>query len=101
MVALSKHNGTLSELLKPFKVYESSGEINFSVPDVEFSIDLIAEHYKHLVVDRLDGLTVDAGDWWFNLRPSNTEPLLRLNVEANDEKACEKVLEEVRRILSQ
>ena len=101
LVALSKHNGTLSELLKPFKVYESSGEINFSVSDVEFSIDLIAENYKHLIIDWLDGLTVDAGDWWFNLRPSNTEPLLRLNVEANDEKACEKVLEEVRRILSQ
>ena len=101
LVALSKHNGTLSELLEPFKKYESSGEINFSVPDVELSIDLIAEHYKHLVIDWLDGLTVDAGDWWFNLRPSNTEPLLRLNVEANDEKACEKVFEEVRRILSQ
>jgi phosphomannomutase len=39
--------------------------------------------------DRLDGLTVDMGDWWFNLRPSNTEPLLRLNLEANDRAACD------------
>ena len=61
----------------------------------------IRDSYKHLTVDWLDGLTVDAGDWWFNLRPSNTEPLLRLNVEANDKKACTEVVEEVRTVLSQ
>ena len=99
--ALSKHQGKLSELLEPFKRYESSGELNFSVLDVEASIEQIAEYYKTSIVDRLDGLTVDLGDWWFNLRPSNTEPLLRLNIEANDKKICGQAIEEVRTLLSQ
>ena len=99
--ALSQHQGKLSELLEPFKRYESSGELNFSVPDVDVSINQIAEHYKDSIVDWLDGLTVDVGDWWFNLRPSNTEPLLRLNIEANNNKICVKAIEEVRTLLSQ
>ena len=99
--ALSQHQGKLSELLEPFERYESSGELNFSVPDVDVSINQIAEHYKDSIVDWLDGLTVDVGDWWFNLRPSNTEPLLRLNIEANNNKICVKAIEEVRTLLSQ
>ncbi|MDP6162266.1 MAG: phosphomannomutase/phosphoglucomutase, partial [Acidimicrobiales bacterium] len=99
--ALSQHQGKLSELLEPFSKYESSGELNFSVSDVDTSINQIAEHYKTSIVDWLDGLTVDLGDWWFNLRPSNTEPLLRLNIEANDNKICEHAIEEVRTLLSQ
>ena len=69
--------------------------------NVEASIDQIAEHYKTSIVDRLDGLTVDVGNWWFNLRPSNTEPLLRLNIEANNNKICAQAIEEVRTLLSQ
>ena len=65
------------------------------------SIEQIAEYYKTSIVDRLDGLTVNLGDWWFNLRPSNTEPLLRLNIEANDKKICGQAIEEVRTLLSQ
>jgi len=99
--ALSRHQGKLSELLEPFNRYKSSGELNFSVPDVDVSINQIAEHYKNSIVDWLDGLTVDAGDWWFNLRPSNTEPLLRLNIEANNNKICVEAIEEVRTLLSQ
>ena len=99
--ALSQYQGKLSELLEPFNRYENSGELNFSVPDVEASIDQIAEHYKTSIVDRLDGLTVDVGNWWFNLRPSNTEPLLRLNIEANNKKICAQAIEEVRTLLSQ
>ena len=49
----------------------------------------MAVEYRNGMQDRLDGLTVDMGDWWFNLRPSNTEPLLRLNLEANDRAACD------------
>jgi phosphomannomutase len=52
-------------------------------------IDAVAAHYADATQDRLDGLTVDLGDWWFNLRPSNTEPLLRLNLEAADRAACD------------
>jgi len=99
--ALSQHQGKLSDLLEPFNRYESSGELNFSVPDVDVSINRVAEHYKISIVDWLDGLTVDLGDWWFNLRPSNTEPLLRLNIEANNNKICAQAIEEVRTLLSQ
>jgi phosphomannomutase len=72
----------LSELRAPFERYAASGEINFEVPDPEALVEVIAERFAGADQDRLDGLTVDLGDWWFNVRPSNTEPLLRLNLEA-------------------
>jgi phosphomannomutase len=72
----------LSELRKPFERYAASGEINTRVDDPLAVIEVVAAAYADGQLDRLDGLTVDLGDWWFNLRPSNTEPLLRLNLEA-------------------
>jgi len=72
----------LSELRKPFERYADSGEINTRVADPHAVIERVAAAYAGADLDRLDGLTVDLGDWWFNLRPSNTEPLLRLNLEA-------------------
>ena len=72
----------LSELRTPFERYAASGEINTKVADPHAVIERVAAAYKDAEQDRLDGLTVDFGDWWFNLRPSNTEPLLRLNLEA-------------------
>ena len=77
----------LSEILKPFDRYFSSGEINTRVKDSSKSIKLVKEKYeKENEVDEFDGLTVSSKQWWFNLRPSNTEPLLRLNVEADSPK---------------
>ena len=67
---------------KPYERYAASGEINTKVPDTAEVIERVAVAYEGEQQDRLDGLTVDLGDWWFNLRPSNTEPLLRLNLEA-------------------
>jgi len=72
----------LSELRKPYERYAASGEINTKVDDPLVVIERVAAAYADADQDRLDGLTVDFGDWWFNLRPSNTEPLLRLNLEA-------------------
>lgn len=72
----------LSELRRPYERYAASGEINTTVNDAHAVIDRVAEAFSDSDQDRLDGLTVDLGDWWFNLRPSNTEPLLRLNLEA-------------------
>ena len=86
---LSKASVPLSELRKPFERYSQSGEINSRVDDPKAVIDRIAGDYSSLEQDRLDGLTVNGGDWWFNLRPSNTEPLLRLNLEAPDAESCE------------
>jgi phosphomannomutase len=96
LTELMATKNTLSELLKPFNRYVASGEINSKVKNVEKSIELIRKKYcdKYLV-DELDGLTITADSWWFNLRPSNTEPLLRLNVEADTEKEMVKIRDTV------
>ncbi|MCC6434954.1 MAG: phosphomannomutase/phosphoglucomutase [Acidimicrobiales bacterium] len=76
----------LSVLRRPFERYAASGELNTEVPDPKAVIEAVAAHYAaahpDASMDRLDGLTVQLDGWWFNLRPSNTEPLLRLNLEA-------------------
>jgi phosphomannomutase len=91
----------LSELRRPFDRYAASGEINFEVADPRAVIEQVATAYAGADQDRLDGLTVDLGDWWFNLRPSNTEPLLRLNLEAADRASCDARVDELRaRILA-
>jgi phosphomannomutase len=86
----------LSELRRPFERYAASGEINTRVDDPAAVIEQVAAHYSSMPQDRMDGLTVDGGDWWFNLRPSNTEPLLRLNLEAPDDAAVAARVDEVR-----
>jgi phosphomannomutase len=86
---LSKTDTPLSELRKPYERYAQSGEINTRVDDPLAVIEQVAVVYAGAEQDRLDGLTVDLGDWWFNLRPSNTEPLLRLNLEARDRPSCD------------
>jgi phosphomannomutase len=92
---LSQSEQSLSELRKPFERYAQSGEINTRVDDPAAVIEKVAAAYGGNEQDRLDGLTVDLGDWWFNLRPSNTEPLLRLNLEAADRAACDAHTDEV------
>ena len=82
---MSKAGLPLSELLEPFRRYADSGEINTEVADQEAAIERIASAHAAGRQDREDGLTVEYDDWWFNVRPSNTEPLLRLNVEADTE----------------
>ncbi len=90
----------LSELRRPFERYAASGELNTRVDDPAAVIERVATHYAGLDQDRMDGLTVDAGHWWFNLRASNTEPLLRLNLEAADEAACAARVDEVRAVMT-
>jgi phosphomannomutase len=94
--AISTAGVPLSELLAPLQRYAASGEINTRVDDARAVIERVAEVYAEHPQDRLDGLTVDAGSWWFNLRPSNTEPLLRLNLEAPTADECAARVEEVR-----
>jgi phosphomannomutase len=79
---LSKANVPLSQLLQPYRRYVASGEINSRVDDQQAKIEFLATKLSQDRQDRLDGLTVEFDDWWCNVRPSNTEPLLRLNVEA-------------------
>ena len=88
----------LSQLLAPFARYRASGEINTEVADVEAVTRQVRSAFggrPGAVVDELDGLTVTAPEWWFNLRPSNTEPMLRLNAEAADDATMIAVRDEV------
>jgi phosphomannomutase len=86
----------LSTLRTPYEPYAASGEINTTVADIHAVIERIARAFADRPQDRLDGLTVDCGDWWFNVRASNTEPLLRLNCEAATRAECD---EHVARLL--
>ena len=98
IAALGTSKVSLSKLLKPYQRYFASGEINSKVKDAQKSMETIEQKYSQLesvTIDHLDGLTVNADTWWFNLRPSNTEPLLRLNVEAKTLARMEKIKEEV------
>lgn len=92
---LSRAQQPLSELRKPFERYEASGEINTSVSDAQVVMAEVAKVYSKFPQDWIDGLTVNCGDWWFNLRPSNTEPLLRLNLEASTRDDCDTYVAEV------
>jgi phosphomannomutase len=89
LAEMSRAAVPLSQLRVPFERYEASGEINTEVADVDHVIDAVAARFAGRPQDRMDGLTVDCGDWWFNLRPSNTEPLLRLNLEAPTRGECD------------
>ena len=98
IAALGATDVTLSKLLQPYQRYVASGEINSTVSDAQEKIAEIKEIYASkpgIECDELDGLTVSAHDWWFNLRASNTEPLLRLNVEGDNAKVMEQVRDEV------
>ncbi|MGZ4138391.1 MAG: phosphomannomutase/phosphoglucomutase [Actinomycetota bacterium] len=81
---ISRSGGTFSDALAPFRRYWNSGEINSEVADKEGAMQRVEEAFPAGTHDRTDGLLVEFEDWWFSLRPSNTEPLLRLNVEARE-----------------
>jgi phosphomannomutase len=102
---LSRANQPLSEVRKPFERYADSGEINIEVADPHAVIERVAAAFAadhpEATQDRTDGLTVDLGDWWFNLRPSNTEPLLRLNLEAATPAECDRHTSEVLAIVKE
>jgi phosphomannomutase len=98
---LSVENKPLSELIKPLDTWVRSGEINTKVNDVQGKLRAIEEHFgkEAQSVDHLDGLTIDYGDWWFNVRPSNTEPLLRLNLEADTQPLMEQKRDELNKFI--
>jgi phosphomannomutase len=95
MDQLSKAGKPLSELLQPLRRYAASGEINLEVEDKSAAIERVARAFADGRQDRLDGLTVEYDDWWFNVRPSNTEPLLRVNVEARTPEMLEEKIASV------
>lgn len=96
---LSRCDQGLAELVSALERYAASGEINARVADPDEVIERVAVAYSSAQQHRLDGLTVDCGDWWFNLRPSNTEPLLRLNLEAPSASEVRRRVSEVSALL--
>lgn len=92
---MSEEGRPLSEIRADVERYRSSGERNYEVENPSEAIDLIASSFSDAHHDLLDGLTVDLGDGWFNVRPSNTEPLLRLNVEAGTDGRVEQIVADV------
>ena len=98
---LSDSNKPLSELIKPLLRYSSSGEMNFEVEDKQKMMDELAQKYSDAQIDYLDGVTIQYKDWWFNCRPSNTEPLLRLNVEADNPELLDAKLNELKGMLGE
>ncbi len=102
LAALGGQDGPLSQLLASYRRYVSSGEINSEVRDQESVIEVVRQEFGSrpgVTTDDLDGLTVTGNGWWFNLRPSNTEPLLRLNAEAGDEATLAALRDEVLRVV--
>ena len=92
---ICKSGKTVSELVKPLKKYSQSGEINSKVADVKAILDKIRAKYADGRMFELDGISVEYSDWWFNVRASNTEPLLRLIVEAKDKATMEAKRDEI------
>ncbi|MGC0376900.1 phosphomannomutase/phosphoglucomutase [Streptomyces sp. SAI-229] len=102
LAALGGQQGTLSALVAQYDRYAGSGEINSTVDDQTARLAAIRAAYEGrdgITLDDLDGLTVTAADWWFNVRPSNTEPLLRLNAEARDETTMTRIRDEALTII--
>jgi len=97
IAALGESDTTMSALLTPYNRYVISGEINSKVADVKAATEGVEKSYSsgQVTIDHLDGLTINGDTWWFNLRPSNTEPLLRLNVEASTQAQMETVRDAV------
>lgn len=98
---LSAQDKPLSQLMQPLKRYAHSGEINFRVEEKDAKIRELAEAYKSGKVDYLDGITVELDGWWFNVRKSNTEPLLRLNLEARTPTLLEDKFQELKKLLGE
>ena len=97
--ALARADGPISEQIRPARRYAQSGEINFETEDKDAAIDDLVDAFPSAEIEELDGVTLDLGDWWFNVRSSNTEPLLRLNLEAPDKPAVNAYVEQVAQYL--
>ena len=96
---ISEEDRPLSDLVRSIDTYVRSGEINSRLENIPQKLSQIERHYSEGKIDHLDGLTVDFGEWWFNLRPSNTEPLVRLNVEAASKEMLDRKTAELLKLI--
>jgi phosphomannomutase len=98
---VSNEKEPLSALVKPLMRYHLSGEVNFRVADKDAKIAEMAREFADAKIDYLDGITAEYRDWWFNVRKSNTEPMLRLNLEGKTEEAYEEGMKRVLALLGE
>ncbi|RKZ27296.1 phosphomannomutase/phosphoglucomutase [bacterium] len=99
--ALEKENKTLSQVIGEIKKYHSTGEINFLVEDKEGIMEKIEQRFSDGRISKLDGITIEYEDWWFNVRPSNTEPYLRLVIEAETPEKMEEMKKKIEEIINE
>lgn len=97
--ALGRSKSPISEVIDELRVYAQSGEVNFQNDEIDRTLTKLRKQYADAEFGEMDGLSIDTGDWWANIRPSNTEPLLRLNVEARDPETVSAALEELGKLL--
>ena len=95
----SRANGPVSSVIAPIDRRSRSGEINSTVKDIPGKLEELQDHFKDAAIDHLDGVTIQYKDWWMNVRPSNTEPLLRLNVEGDTKELMEQHRDEALAII--
>ena len=89
---MSDQEVNLSQLREKYDIYSSSGELNFAIKNPSELLEIVEQEFINEQSDSLDGLTITSDTWWFNLRPSNTEPLVRLNLEADNDTIREQML---------
>lgn len=99
MELISEKNMPLSEILEPYKKYFAIAELNFEVKDKDAKIKEVKEKYKNGKINDMDGIRIEFDDWWFSVRASGTEPLLRLNLEAKNKKLMEEKTRELKKII--
>lgn len=97
---MSESGKSFADFVRPLNKYYHSGEINFKVKDKTMILDNLKEKFADKITQEFDGVSFDLGDWWFNVRPSNTEPLLRLNLEARTGELMEEKLGEIRELIN-
>lgn len=97
---ISEDGRKLSEIIKDYSLYARGDEINIKVDDISSKLEKIRSHYQKNIKDEIDGITAEFEDYWFNVRPSNTEPLLRITVEAKNQKELKKRQEEVLKVIN-
>lgn len=98
--AISEDGRPLSDIIKDFTLYHRADELNVEVDNIEAKLEKIRYHYRGQIKDEIDGITVEFADWWFNVRPSNTEPLLRITVEAANKGEADKYQQEILAVIN-
>ena len=101
LTVIAEYDGPFSELVEPLQRYSHSGEINFVVDDKDAKMKEVAQRFHDAEIDYLDGVTCQYPDWWCNVRPSNTEPLLRLSLETPDRKTMQRRIAQLKALLGE